>query len=180
MNGSLGWAIGASADRTNQDIRQFRKGDSLYDLIELYKGRDCDSSNHATFGYPITGKIGLNEVVSTYARLHRVGSFKPKKDASQFTDIIEFTTTLKGGVTPKITLSAFGKNTRLNESTLSGTAERTDKHKVGISIDTPDREEAKTTSRGVTPKSTVDRAGKNLDLQLQRQEFRNLGIFNLN
>lgn len=178
-NGTQGLALSASLGRENQSIRAFRMGDSVSDLMALYQGDKCDNPPGKSVLYPITGKVGVEEVIQTYAKLHRNGVFKPQENAGQFTSTIEFTTAVKGGLTPKITLDSLGGRTSLEESTLRADAERTDKHKVIFSIDTPDAEEAKQTARGVSPKASIDRASKNLDFQIQRQELRTLRLLDL-
>ena len=79
--------------------------------------------------YPITGRIGLDEVVRTYFVLDRGGT-----ELRSFSDQLSFTTTIGGSIKPSVELNPLAGQLRLTEASGSLVANRTDVHKVRIVI----------------------------------------------
>jgi hypothetical protein len=135
---------------------------------ELHHKSTClDPVERAKFVYPISGRIGLEEIVSTYTRLRRETTLRENKtfEGAVFSDKLTYTTNLKIGVKPTIELKSIAGSFRLNKGTVDGTADRVDVHKVTIAISTTKAgQEASSGARGfivrraVSPGSTGDAA----------------------
>jgi hypothetical protein len=158
-NGNFILGAAASADRQ-------RVGERVFTIVDTFRdARDpkvcsieATGENHA---YPITGKIGLEEVVRTFLELQGLGigrlppvafevpelrrGFRadkgPKKkegaaDAKteEFVETFEFTTTLKASVSPGVELKAVGSRISVLDASGSLAADRTDKHQVVITL----------------------------------------------
>lgn len=148
-NGQFDLGVSASLDKTRQGIRTFSMIDKFRDLIHLEKRcirRPEDMRKKSM--YPITGKIGMKEVIETFLSLSesRLQNIDPnafskdeQKNVNFFRDEIKFTTTISGQVDPKITLNAITNRFKLVEASANKTATRTDIHKVVVSMAFPDR-----------------------------------------
>jgi len=80
--------------------------------------------------YPITGNIGLNEVVDTFIELINL-----KAGTTNMSEELEFTTKLLGGIKPEVALSKLVPNQlRLISAELDAQADRTDVHKVTVTL----------------------------------------------
>src|SRR5262249_54377011 len=92
-----------------------------------------------------------DEVVSTYIRLEKLSDLKfPGHDPTDpesveedllgatksvlFADVLEFTTTLKAGVKPVLTLTALNGSLRLTNASVAVTAKRRDVHVVIVAL----------------------------------------------
>jgi hypothetical protein len=93
----------------------------------------------------------MDEVVSTYIRLEKLSDLKPKEKTPEheklvpedllgstksvlFADVLEFTTTLKAGATPVLTLTAVNGSLRLTNASVALTAKRRDAHFVIVAL----------------------------------------------
>jgi hypothetical protein len=128
--GNLKLALSGSADKKRMNKRFFRLTESFQQLVRSTEGK-CDPAGGRDFLYPITGSIGLDEAVTTYARLGRLSRFK---ENTVFSDTLTFTTSLRGGVTPTLALAAGGAGLKLTRGTITKFDERVDEHKVAIAI----------------------------------------------
>jgi hypothetical protein len=142
-NGAAGLGLSASADFRRENLRHFIVSDTAQDLLEnkqLVCGPDSRSSNYV---YPITGKIGIEELVSTFFELNEIKSLAPDKATSTvFADTLTFTTTLTGSASPHVIVAPTGNRwglASLADVTASGS--RLDKHAliIGLSLDVPKR-----------------------------------------
>lgn len=123
------------AERTRQAQRFVR-------VVQLFSDLKTDTTcgdngaPYANLVYPIAGKIGLDEVVGTYAAIRRVTGLRKrgKDDKSIFSDELAFTTQLDAGVTPKLEINAVGGQFKLTSASINGTVQRKDIHKVTIAI----------------------------------------------
>jgi hypothetical protein len=133
--GSLKLPVNASADKKRSSNRNFK---ILETFTELKKARCGDYVEEKNLAYPITGSIGLGEVVRTYARLERMTNLAAGTEAGKkiptFADTLTFTTTLKAGVTPHLVLEQVHRNLRLTDASFGLSAERMDEHSVIIAI----------------------------------------------
>lgn len=128
-----------------------RKSDRSFDLVEKFWELMVDPEAYCETGpawrYPITGSIGLDEVVRTYIKLQRLGSlektFKKEKtegssggggasNISAFTDVLTFTTSYSGGVDASLEVNPVVHDLRLTKASASLGGDRKDIHKVTI------------------------------------------------
>ncbi|AIC30020.1 hypothetical protein IE4771_PB00292 (plasmid) [Rhizobium etli bv. mimosae str. IE4771] len=173
-NGQRIFGGSISAERTNQNVRSFRRGDTIDDLFALYVDETdpapikryvdhCTGLKTGNGMYPITGKIGLEEFITTFAALDNDLGLKPKDKVDDFVQVVTFTTTLKAGATPKLVLSNFISNDiSLTDGNLDFKGSRVDKHQVTLSIATNRLKE-----------SAQERAGRSLD-KFQQQNSRSV------
>jgi hypothetical protein len=133
--GSLTLPVNASADKKRSSNRNFK---ILETFTQLKKARCGDYIEERNLVYPITGSIGLAEVVRTYARLERMTNLAAGTDAGKtiptFADTLKFTTTLAAGLTPHLVLAQANRNIRLTDAKFGLSAERVDEHSVIIAI----------------------------------------------
>ena len=81
-NGTFGLAAGVATDRQRETIRNFRIADTFGGLRRL---SGCDGPDTITAGnyvYPITGKVGLEEMVMTFVNLNEHENLAPPKSAA--------------------------------------------------------------------------------------------------
>ena len=110
------------------------------------------------YKYPITGTIGLEEVIKTYLELQAVGlgdrpgivfdtrggtalaarargaAQKQDKGTVDFAETFEFTTTIRGSASPKVELKPVGSGLALASASGSLSVDRTDKHALLITL----------------------------------------------
>lgn len=128
-----GVSAGARFDR--QGDRKFQITNSFYELHKLGRAQ-CDdiTARVGNIVYPITGKIGLEEVFETFIHVDSTTTLT-SSDANRFTDELTFTTTLSSGAAPKIALNPGATNQfRLADASLTVVETRTDVHKVTIAL----------------------------------------------
>lgn len=83
--------------------------------------------------YPITGKIGLDEVIKTFIVLS-----KKTGSLSTFSDKLTFTTVFGGAVNPTVTLNPGPlKKFRLASATATYGSSRSDQHEVTLTLSEP-------------------------------------------
>jgi hypothetical protein len=131
--GSFSLVANAGLTKTRDAARIFKLVDSF---AELRRAR-CDGEVlEKNWIYPIAGDIGVYEVVSTFARLHKVDNpiKGSKDDVFSFADTLVFTTVLGGGVKPKLTLAPVTEKFRLTEANGDFSAGRRDMHKVVLAL----------------------------------------------
>jgi hypothetical protein len=125
---TLGANAGAKFDRKAE--RKFQITNSFYELHKLDREYCTNIAAHiGNMIYPITGKIGLEEVFVTFIGLDSTNT------QDKFTDDLTFTTTLTGGANPKITLNPI-QDRRFSVVDASATlsATRMDQHEVSIAL----------------------------------------------
>jgi hypothetical protein len=129
----LGGNLGAQLDR--KSTRKFQVTNSFYELHKLDRARCANITTQiGNIIYPITGKIGLEEVFDTFIRLD--ASIGVTNEApNKFTDTLTFTTKVNGDVTPKITLNPLPVHSlRLADASATLSSFREDQHQVAIAI----------------------------------------------
>lgn len=85
--------------------------------------------------YPITGTIGVKEVMDTFSRLYGFGLGGRRDGPQRFTDKLVFTTTLDASIKPSLSVTALpmqGLRLASADATLRGA--RSDVHEVTISL----------------------------------------------
>lgn len=127
----------AGKDLRRQNKRKF---EIVETIDELRASQPCAKSEVASerFDYPITGSIGMDEVVATFYALSREG-VKLKSFADQLT----FTTKLVGSVAPKIVLAPVADSFRLADASMRVVADRTDTHQLLFTLSLPPKFEAR-------------------------------------
>jgi hypothetical protein len=144
---TYGASITGGVDRTRQNIREFTITDTFARLFievrEKYCSEIADGKNYL---YPITGNIGIDEMIGTFVRLSLFADLSGQVDevdvANQkgpptMADTITFSTTLKGSVTPEVVLTPVGSAIQIADASLGLTAARTDVHKVIVALALP-------------------------------------------
>lgn len=189
--------IKAENDRQRQTVRNFRIADKFGNL----RGDSTlcvtpqQLANHA---YPITGRIGLAEVVRTFIDLNENQHLTGSKDAETvptLADTFNFQTTISGSLAPKITLSPLRGAIDVADAEVAGAASRKDIHRVIVAMalptESPHHERSKSGPGGrkmlgilpglqkEVPGSADDHSAKKraldeLDFQIQKNILNNL------
>lgn len=139
---ALALGISLSEEKTRSNTRQFELAEDVTHL--LADAGSCEPQG-ANWRYPLAGEIGLVATVGTYANLAEVGGFfkERKKSAdkeggsvaeTEFTDTLEFTTELVGGVTSALSFSSVPKEFRLVKMSPKVTGTRKDVHKLTVTF----------------------------------------------
>lgn len=140
----------AGNKRKRQNKRVFTIADSFDDLLLRLGDERCASyaNLEENWAYPITGRVGLDEVVATFLAItYEVNlGFKEDKER-QFVETLTFRTEFYGSVEPKITLTPISDEFGLRNKSGQLRADRIDEHEVAVSIVLPDEAEAKLASR---------------------------------
>lgn len=115
--------------------------------------------------YPITGKIGLDELIRTFVQLTETGNLVKGKEAPDpaVIDTIEFRTKFFGTVNPKLELSPLGRGTEVVSANLKGDVSREDMHKVVVAVSLPPE---KTAARRTRVQDAKQRASDAVDEQI--------------
>jgi hypothetical protein len=137
-NGTFGLGITAGKNLQRQTVRNFRATDTFAELTEPNNcAADPRSKN---WGYPITGDIGLEEVVQTFVNLNEFQHLSGKSDDDKvpvMADALTFQTTISSSVAPKVTLTPVMNRFQLADAGITGSSSRTDIHKVIIALSLP-------------------------------------------
>lgn len=133
-DGKLLLSFSGGAERTRQAQRFVRVVQLFSDLKDDKSCGDAGAP-YANLAYPITGKIGLDEIVGTYASLRRVTGLRRRgPEKSIFSDELSFTTQLDAGVTPKLEINSVAGQFKLTSASVTGSVQRKDIHKVTVAI----------------------------------------------
>jgi len=183
----LGFA--ANNNRARKNIRNFRIQDSFGQLLKdnltcsgVPRGKD--------YLYPITGEIGLAEVIETFLDLNEVQNLNAREKVPLFGDTLEFTTQFVASASPRIVLSPIGRALSLADAGVTAEAKRTDVHQVLVALSVP-AEVASTTrprptlaprtilrrTRGAAQRrgSRSEELNEFIDFQIQRNTLTTLG-----
>lgn len=147
MNGgSFSVVANAGSNRIRQTKRNFKIADTFDELRQTECSREKIEANWI---YPIAGDIGVYEVVRTFILLQNVRNQR-SGEVFTFADTLTFTTSLNGGVQPKLVLSPVTDRFRIVAANASFNASRSDIHTVTLTL------------AGAPPKSTNSPVGKTL------------------
>ena len=130
-DGTFSLSVAAGKDKSRQNRRVIDIGDSFEGLV-VGREEACATVEKPgkNWKHPITGNIGLAEVVHTYTRL--VGN---NEKVGEFSDELEYTVRAFGSVTPSVALSKFEHRVlRLASASANFSADRTDTHRVKIAF----------------------------------------------
>jgi hypothetical protein len=175
---NLTWDLTGSATKQRQNDRQFRIVETLAEL----KQADCpEEPKRPDWIYPIAGGIGMDELVHTYVSLERLTDFaggfvknpdeipdptKPSETRpAVFSDTLQFTTKVSGGLTPTLTLQTITNKVRLSKATIGASTSREDLHNVTVAL-------AQGTGKRVEPPSALARMARSAPIALSRQGAR--------
>jgi hypothetical protein len=149
-NGTFSLGVSAGEDKKRKNDRSF---DLVEDFAQLLADRTlvCGPEGK-NWKYPITGEIGLREVIETYVRLSGLNIFtKPSsssgsggggssggttkvRDIYEFTDDLTFTTTYNASVSPAVTLKPVPHDFRLVSASGTFGGIRQDIHNVTLAL----------------------------------------------
>ena len=122
----------------------FRKFTIIEPLLDLAKddnrARCSDRTTRANWTYPISGKIGMDELVRTYLKLEMLSELdETKKAGGPFTNVVfadelQFTTNLGVGSTTTLVLDAVVGSLKVTNASINVGASRDDIHKVIVAL----------------------------------------------
>jgi hypothetical protein len=146
--GNFSLAGNAGINDTRETNRNFKTVDTFADL----KNAKCSEEELAKdLIYPLSGDIGMEEVVKTFIMLSRIddasaaapapGATAPAgttagTDLFTFADTLTFTTQLTAGLTPTLNLSPISQQFRIMDASASLAAGRKDVHAVVVALAT--------------------------------------------
>jgi hypothetical protein len=133
-----------SLHKTRFGKRTFSAQETFADLILRVDWCDGFEVRRRNLLYPITGSIGLRKVMETFIAISEQGGGK-----ESFVDALAFTTTISGSVNPSLKLNPVPSSFRLVSASLTASADRTDLHKVKISLAFPVPEKPKKKKDGI-------------------------------
>lgn len=137
--GSFNLLAEGQFDKKREGKRDFTTVESFEDLAKLRCGDWVQPGRNPV--YPITGSIGVEEIVTTFINVSVMGTLDPSKlpaDAKSFTDTIKFTTEISGAVNPTLKLDPIPDRLRVTEAGVNRGDTRKDIHQVTISLLFPD------------------------------------------
>jgi hypothetical protein len=169
IRGPITLGVSGSNERQRQNTRNFRITDSFEELATKVSDDYCvDGRIPQNYMYPITGSIGMSELVGTFLDLNQSGNLAGPKDSPnvpQLADTVAFTTTFSGSVNPKIVLSPLSKGLSLADASLTADASRSDVHKVIIAISLPPEKQKTIKAAQASAKAAANRM---VDYQVYR------------
>jgi hypothetical protein len=126
----------ANADFDRESSRKFQVVNSFYELHHLDRSYCEDiAARIGNIVYPITGRIGVQEVFETFVRLDSDIEGGLGGDAHRFSDELTFTTTVGAGVTPGILLDPLpARSFRLLNASATTSVSRIDFHRVTLAV----------------------------------------------
>lgn len=128
--GSIGLVLGSDNTLARESERKITISETI---DELGDSKTCDDYNiqrRSNFIYPISGYVGMEEVLSSFFNISFGG---PKLEV--FTHRIKFTTTISAGIEPKLTLSS---SADLTEASGKIKAMREDQHQLLFAVKLPE------------------------------------------
>jgi hypothetical protein len=136
-NGTAGIILGGSSELMRDNQRHFAIADTFGDLLFDEKMK-CDRDYRPeNFVYPISGSVGLREVIDTFIELNEDKPLSEidKTDKTLFADTLKFTTTLSGSATPHVQIDPIGTQFGLASPTNIGlSASRADTHTLTVGL----------------------------------------------
>ncbi|WP_326872604.1 hypothetical protein [Bosea sp. (in: a-proteobacteria)] len=138
--GSISLGVNARSDLMRQNLRTFLLNDTFIGLLTTMTAGHCQGyETGENWLYPITGSIGLAEMVKAFIQIDETGAFVPREgqDAATLIDTLEFTTQFSVSAQPSLVLAPAGRRwqtTGLSAGQAGIGAGRIDKNKVAISI----------------------------------------------
>jgi hypothetical protein len=141
-------AAAGAIDLTRAGSRVFGTEDSWEDYLIGDFFSDCDKvpwdQRPRTVLYPLTGSIGVGNVVRTFIEIEEQGGAK-----DNFVDTLTFTTDVGGGIDAAVKIAPVPSQFRLVSATASVAASRVDIHKLTVSLAFPPQQPAPKAITGV-------------------------------
>ena len=130
--GSFALELNGGLEKKRSNMREFRVIESLVQLLAA----ECNGITPAVnLMYPITGHVGIDEVVRTYLSIEKLTNLKDQNTEHLiFSDTLEYTTFLTGTIKPSLSVNAIAGEFKVTRANISGVADRRDVHKVVIAI----------------------------------------------
>ena len=141
--GTSSAALAAGVDRSRENSRSFTLSDTFEDLLVKTREDYCRGyeETEPNYLYPITGRIGIDEVVHSFVELalfdNLAGSGGKTSGPPTMADTITFTTKLSGSAAPKVVFTPSGTAAHVADASITALASRTDVHKVIIGLALP-------------------------------------------
>jgi hypothetical protein len=140
-NGTAGIGLDATGDFSRNNARRFIMSDTFAKLLGD-QNLVCDGDRPSNFAYPIAGRIGIRELISTFVDLNEDQGLQALDTGNSrvFADTMTFTTTLSGSVAPHVEIAPVGNKWGLASPTsFAAFGQRLDKHMViiGLSMEVP-------------------------------------------
>lgn len=140
-NGIAGIGLDATADFSRNNARRFIMSDTFGKVLADEK-LECLSDLSPNFVYPIAGRIGIRELISTFVDLNEDKNLQALESGNSrvFADTMTFVTTLTGSVNPHVEIAPLGSRWGLaGPANLHASGQRLDSHKVivGLSMEAP-------------------------------------------
>lgn len=123
------WILGLDAG-----VARHREGESVVDMGEILgnlRTLDCSMPSAPAHGYPITGQVGIREVVDRFVAVNAFTGVLQKK----FTRSLRYELRVTGGIRPSISVIPSAGHVR--DANLNLSAERQDVHKLLIALVAP-------------------------------------------
>lgn len=138
--GTFTSSITGGVDRSRENARTFTIADTWLNLIT--KVEDCEKFAHVdNYVYPITGRVGIDEMIDTFVALAQFDNLAAPLGASgkppTMADDLTFTTKLSLGGTPKVVFSPFAKGLSVADADLGTAFSRNDVHEVTVGLSLP-------------------------------------------
>lgn len=127
-------------DLQRQTVRLFRVNDTFGELIQFPSSRCTEDGSPENLIYPVSGSIGLGEMIETFVDLNEYQKLTGAKDTDTvptMTDTFNFQTTISGSVAPQVTLIPLNHLFHVSGASLTASALRKDIHKVIVAMSLP-------------------------------------------
>jgi hypothetical protein len=180
-------------DLQRQSVRIFRVNDTFGELINFRRGRCTEDGSPENFEYPVSGRIGLGELVETFVDLNEFQRLTGSKDTDTvptIADTFNFQTTIGGSVTPQVILVPLNHLFNVSGASLTASALRKDIHRVVVAISLPPPPKAQpvpvthgflgASTSAPRPSTAVERNNSAIDDAINRSIINRLGSPNLN
>jgi hypothetical protein len=161
--------------------------------INFRRGRCTEDGSPENFAYPVSGRIGLGELVETFVDLNefqRLTGSKAGDTVPTIADTFNFQTTLIGSVTPQVTLTPLNRLFNVSGASLAATTQRKDIHRVIVAMSLPPPPKGQpapavhgflgSSTSSPRPSTAIERNNNAIDDAINRSIINRLGSPNLN
>jgi hypothetical protein len=173
----------ASFEGQRRATRTFRIVDRFDELLSNHPTiRECNalrrtapSTQSANGIYPIAGLLRLDRLLREFISFNQSANLVGPKGSEAnptMTETIEFTTTLKAGIEPVLTLIPVKRGLEVTGAKLTLRTERYDRHKVVVTFTLPKRDSTVTRDRSETEQAAIDELDEQRDRQLDNEALR--------
>jgi hypothetical protein len=153
-NSTFDLSAGGTLHKTRQAQRTFKAQETFGQLVTRDIWCIGFRPRERNLLYPISGTIGLRKVVETFVEISEQGGGK-----DSFVDTLTFTTTIGTSVTPSIKINPVPNSFRLVSANGTLAADRTDIHKVTISLAFPQEKKSERGEVLDKDQKALDKAG---------------------